>query len=164
MPTDTDPGGAPDRGHTPAGAGDDLVFAAEDLRRERPRETPLFDDSVTFAATPRAADAAAAAAAAARRAAGSPAAAPAAPSGFQVFSSKAAAKAEPEKALPWTVRDTAPAQPSRRGWNARQSGAIEQSAVDTLRRLREDAVHVSWKSAWIAISSAEGRTVRSTDL
>ena len=151
MSTDS-PAGAPD-------PDDDLVFAAEDLRREQPRQAPEFDDSVTFAATPRPGDVAAAA----RRASSAPPV-PAMGSGFQVFSSSAPAKAETEKALPWTVRDSAPAQPSRRGWNPRQSGAIEQSAVDTLRRLREDAVHVSWKSAWIAISSAEGRVVRDPDL
>jgi hypothetical protein len=153
---------------SPAPPTDDLVFAAQDLRRDRTRPVPTFDDPVTFAAAPRPADVAAAAVHAARRQAdgGRPAAPPApaaASAGFQVYSSAASPAAAPPAELPWTVRQSAPAMPSRRGWSARQSGAIERSATETISRLREDAVDVSWKSAWIAVSSAQGRAVRNPD-
>ncbi|HEX4579776.1 MAG TPA: hypothetical protein VH498_07220 [Candidatus Dormibacteraeota bacterium] len=64
----------------------------------------------------------------------------------------------PDSPLPWTVRDDTPSPAaSRRGWTARQGGLSERSAQDTLRRLREDAVHVTWRAAWLAVTSADNR-------
>jgi hypothetical protein len=40
---------------------------------------------------------------------------------------------------------------------------MERTAHDTMRRLREEAVHVSWKAAWIAVTSADSRLYRKRD-
>lgn len=79
--------------------------------------------------------------------------------GFRIHSSPLAPADGPREApLPWTVRDPEPdSESSRRGWTSRESGKVECSAQDTVRRLREDAVHVSWKSAWLAVKSADNR-------
>jgi hypothetical protein len=66
-------------------------------------------------------------------------------------------------ALPWTVRDTRKPTGTYRGWTSRHSELMERAAGDTLQRLREDAVHVSWKAAWIAVTSADARLYRKRD-
>ncbi|MBJ7610596.1 MAG: hypothetical protein JF887_14405 [Candidatus Dormibacteraeota bacterium] len=193
MPTDTS-GGSGSANRPGSEPGDDLVFTAQDLGRDRQAPaTPAPDDTafVTTAGSPVAGSATAGdgfvisqpgpavaatpqkvaptsvdvtatghAAAAPAPAAGAIAAKP----GFRVHSAAAAAPAKRDASLPWTVRDPSPsAPPSRRGWSSRQSGLAERSAQDTLRRLREDAVHVSWKSAWIAVTSADRRLFKRRD-
>ncbi|MFI5313603.1 MAG: hypothetical protein ACHQ06_05550 [Candidatus Dormibacteria bacterium] len=103
---------------------------------------------------------------------------PAAPSpivpraGFRITSSPELPSAgRDEGPLPWTVRHPVPTQTaetpekvgsitSRKGWTSRASGQVERSAQDAARRLREDAVHVSWKAAWIAVTTADNRLFR----
>lgn len=173
--TEASAAGLPD-GDEPMPDEDGLLFTTHDLGRETRNAAPLPEDDVTFAPAPRPGEVAAAAAAAARRGAGratdgSPgagavdAARGPAGGGFQVFSSSTSSPSRPEQALPWTVRDSAPpAAPPRRGWSARQSGSFDRSAQDTMRRLREDAVHVSWRMAWVAVNSVAGRASHDTDL
>lgn len=79
-----------------------------------------------------------------------------------------AATAAPAKAGElWTTRDpapqpAAPAQPAgeRRGWSTRHSEVVDRSAHATMLRLREEAVNVSWKSAWIAVTSCDPGMLR----
>lgn len=77
-------------------------------------------------------------------------------SAFRITSSPATPVAGGvESPLPWTVRGPAPQAAVSQGWTPRAGGRSERSAKDTLRRLREDAVHVSWRAAWIAVTSAD---------
>ena len=96
--------------------------------------------------------------------AGDPAPAATTPSpGFRVHSmaTTGSALAAPVTAeLPWTVRERgAPTTPVR-GWSPRRSELIERSTADTVRRLREEAVMISWKAAWIAVTAADRRLYR----
>jgi hypothetical protein len=70
----------------------------------------------------------------------------------------------------WTVRDPSPSPVStpsasalRRGWSTRPSQPLDHSAQATMLRLREEAVHVSWKAAWIAVTAADPRLSRRRD-
>ncbi|MEO8898659.1 MAG: hypothetical protein ABI352_00670 [Candidatus Dormibacter sp.] len=79
--------------------------------------------------------------------------------GFKIHSSPATPLTGGADApLPWTVRHPG-AKPagSPGGWTARQGVQAERSAKETMRRLREDAVHVSWEAAWTAVKSADRR-------
>jgi hypothetical protein len=68
----------------------------------------------------------------------------------------------------WTTRN--PAKPAateqphpgaaRRGWSMRHSEVVDRSAQATMLRLREEAVNVSWKSAWIAVTTSDPRLLR----
>lgn len=173
------PGGGP----APDGGDDGLTFAAQNLSRTRPAQPPPGTDDVTFEAAPRPGEVPSPRARPApappppagdgfviRDPAGAAPAAPVdalvvgtapeaaqRPSGFQVITSSSPRTAPRRDAeLPWTVRDPAPPPPpSRRGWSARPGTSVERAAQDTMRRLREDAVHVSWKAAWIAVTSAD---------
>ena len=40
---------------------------------------------------------------------------------------------------------------------------MDRSAQDTVSRLREDAVHTTWKAAWIAVTSADRRLFKKRD-
>jgi hypothetical protein len=170
---------------TDASAGDDLEFAAHDLGRDRPAPAPDAADDVGFAVAERSGAIAAPSADdgfVIRETIGAGAIAPVdamvvgAPpppadpvpvslhGGFRVISASGGATARRDDQVPWTVRDPSPVPaPSRRGWTARQTGVMERSAQDTLRRLREDAVHVSWKCAWIAVTSADRRLYKRRD-
>jgi hypothetical protein len=79
--------------------------------------------------------------------------------GFRIHSSPATPGAGGGEApLPWTVRHPGPRAPgSPGGWTAREGLQAERSAKDMMRRLREDAVDVSWNAAWIAVKSADPR-------
>jgi hypothetical protein len=73
----------------------------------------------------------------------------------------------PSPAELWTTRNPAPepvakapATSSRRGWSTRHSEVVDRSAHATMLRLREEAVNVSWKSAWIAVTSCDPRLLR----
>jgi hypothetical protein len=85
------------------------------------------------------------------------------------ISSATATRPAPADQL-WTTRKPAdqavpeaPATPSRRGWSTRQSDVVDRSAHATMLRLREEAVNVSWKSAWIALTSCNPRLLRKRD-
>jgi hypothetical protein len=88
------------------------------------------------------------------------------PDAFRINSSTASARSPSPQEL-WTTRNPipepaapAPAVPSRRGWSTRQSEVVDRSAHATMLRLREEAVNVSWKSAWIAVTACNPRLVR----
>jgi hypothetical protein len=71
----------------------------------------------------------------------------------------------PSAEPPWTVRDappgSVPAQAvARRGWSSRRNGIADGTAAAAILRLREEAVHVSWKAAWIAVTAANPRRAR----
>jgi hypothetical protein len=64
---------------------------------------------------------------------------------------------------PWVVREPSPEavpSPSRRGWATRQSGAVDPSTHAAMLRLREEAVHVSWQAAWLAVTSVDRKLSR----
>lgn len=81
-----------------------------------------------------------------------------APMAFRVSSSTGRPGVREAEEPPWTVRDAKPPQetaPSPRGWATRPTSVgAERSAHMALLRLREEAVHVSWTSAWIAVNAA----------
>ena len=88
------------------------------------------------------------------------------PDAFRISSATAVPAASPAEEL-WTTREqgkevesAVPAAPSRRGWSTRHSEVVDRSAHATMLRLREEAVNVSWKSAWIAVTSANPRLLR----
>jgi hypothetical protein len=178
----------PSAGQENGSPDDDLVFAAHDFGRDRPPPPERAADQASFAATELAPVAAPAPvrdladgfviretagngsmAPVDALVVGAPEApadpAPAGPrEGFRVYSSSSHSAARADAPLPWTVRDPSPPPPpSRRGWNARHSGVFERSAQDTLRRLREDAVQISWKAAWIAVVSADAQLFKRRD-
>jgi hypothetical protein len=71
----------------------------------------------------------------------------------------------PSAEPPWTVRgagpEPVPAQAAGgRGWSSRRNGIPDGSAEAAILRLREEALHVSWKSAWIAVTAANPRRAR----
>ncbi|MDQ6846660.1 MAG: hypothetical protein M3019_03630 [Candidatus Dormibacteraeota bacterium] len=85
---------------------------------------------------------------------------------FRISSATAVLAADSAEEL-WTNREpakeaapAAPAVPSRRGWSTRQSALVDRSANATMLRLREEAVNVSWKAAWMAVTSANPRLLR----
>jgi hypothetical protein len=82
-----------------------------------------------------------------------------APIAFRVSSSTGRLAARESEEPPWTVRDAKPPKdtaPSPRGWATRAiSAGADRSAHLVLLRLREEAVHVSWTSAWIAVNAAD---------
>ena len=93
---------------------------------------------------------------------------PPAPGAFRISSATAVPAAPPEEL--WTTREpangaapAAPAAPSRRGWSTRHSELVDRSANATMLRLREEAVNVSWKAAWMAVTSANPRLLRKRD-
>jgi hypothetical protein len=88
------------------------------------------------------------------------------PDAFRISSATAVPAASPAEEL-WTTREqekevesAVPPAPSRRGWSTRHSELVDRSANATMLRLREEAVNVSWKSAWIAVTSANPRLLR----
>lgn len=196
MPTVPFAGTPQEDGPPPPPDGDDLVFAAHDLGRDRPLPPPRPDEGVEFAMAPRpgeipppppppppAPPAGSLPAAPTKHdgfvirepvdvpqapvdalVVGAPVS-PAAPrpiatkAEFRIHSSpdkpSAAADADSE---PWTVREVAPASMSAsKGWTARKGGLSERSTQETVRRLREDAVHTSWRAAWVAMTSADNQ-------
>jgi hypothetical protein len=82
-----------------------------------------------------------------------------APTAFRISSSTGRPAGRETEEPPWTVRDAKPPMetaPSRRGWATRATSAgTDRSAHMALLRLREEAVHVSWTSAWIAVNAAD---------
>jgi len=91
--------------------------------------------------------------------------APALPNAFRISSATAAPAVQPRANELWTTREPArePAatpSASRRGWSTRHSELVDRSANATMLRLREEAVNVSWKAAWIAVTSANPRLLR----
>jgi hypothetical protein len=84
---------------------------------------------------------------------------------FQVSSFTRPAAPDPGAELPWTVRDPdagSDRAPSlvRRGWSSRRSSVPDPTAAAAILRLREEAVDVSWKAAWIAVTTADPRLAR----
>ncbi len=82
---------------------------------------------------------------------------------FQINS--ASAMRAPSPSALWTTRDPTPAAevptaPSRRGWSTRHSEVVDRSAHATMLRLREEAVNVSWKAAWLAVTSCNPGLLR----
>ena len=90
------------------------------------------------------------------------------PNSFRISSATASAAVTPTPDQLWTTREPVPdappmpipAQASRRGWSTRHSELVDRSANATMLRLREEAVNVSWKAAWIAVTSANPRLLR----
>ncbi len=89
------------------------------------------------------------------------------PTSFRISLASATATAPTADEL-WTTRnstklvatETAPTHNSRRGWSTRHSEVVDRSAQATMLRLREEAVNVSWKSAWIAVTTTNPRLLR----
>jgi hypothetical protein len=82
---------------------------------------------------------------------------------FRITSTTRLAASDPNAEPPWTVREPDPGSLpalSRRGWSTRHSNIPDASAHAAMLRLREEAVHVSWKSAWIAVTAADPRLSR----
>jgi hypothetical protein len=84
---------------------------------------------------------------------------------FRITSTTGLASSDPTAEPPWTVREPDPGSVpapalSRRGWSTRHSNIPDASAHAAMLRLREEAVHVSWKAAWIAVTSADPRLSR----
>jgi hypothetical protein len=75
---------------------------------------------------------------------------------------------DPNAPPPWTVRAPEPPETSsvdaRRGWGTRARNLTDRSAHAAMIRLREEAVQVSWKAAWIAVTAADPRLARKRDL
>jgi hypothetical protein len=221
MPTDAPAGenGDSARIDSPAGAPDDLTFAAQDLGRDRAPRQASADEELGFAPTARPVaeppaentdSFVATARSGAPPPAGSGAAPPPAPpsaipDGFVIREPGAAptapvdalvvgaplrdgdtptpspaplasfkittmslATADPNAPPPWTVR--APESPpeasaidARRGWGTRAGNLTDRSAHAAMIRLREEAVQVSWKAAWIAVTTADPRLLRKRD-
>ncbi len=200
MPTDASSG----EGTTPAAdePGDDLVFAVQDLGRER--AVPPFRHSGLVAARPagaapapevttptrevttpfpvtspdassdgfliREVPGAAPVAAVDALVVGAPEPlaierqgdAGAAPMTFSISSAAAVRPLAAEEL--WTTRHphpqgATPRPAPRRGWSPRQSD-VDRSAHAIMLRLREEAVNVSWKAAWIAVTTSEPRRRR----
>ncbi len=88
------------------------------------------------------------------------------PRSFQISSTSTARVAPPEEL--WTTRNPTPESVpvpgttvvSRRGWSTRHSGVVDRSAHATMLRLREEAVNICWKSAWLAVTSCDPRLLR----
>jgi hypothetical protein len=215
MPTDASAGENGDSGRieSPAGAPDDLTFAAQDLGRDRPPRQDAAADELGFTPTPRPVaepptehtDSFAATERTGSPAPVPPDAAPAPPpltfaipDGFVIREPGAAptapvdalvvgapqragdvptplgsftittmslVAADPNAPPPWTVRapessPEASAMDARRGWGTRAGNVTDGSAHAAMIRLREEAVQVSWKSAWIAVTAADPRLSR----
>lgn len=67
---------------------------------------------------------------------------------------------------PWLVRGSAEravASASPDGWGTRTGDLVDGSAHATMLRLREEAVEVTWKAAWIAVTSADRKLLRRRD-
>jgi hypothetical protein len=219
MPTDAPAGesGDPGRIDSPAGAPDDLTFAAHDFGRDPAPRQAAADDELGFASTARPAAESPAEhtdSFVATERAGPPApvrlddapappplpfavpdgfvirepgAAPTAPVdalvvgaplragdtptpkptplGSFTITTMSLAAADPNAPPPWTVR--APESPpeasaidARRGWGTRAGSLTDGSAHAAMIRLREEAVQVSWKAAWIAVTAADPRLLR----
>lgn len=152
------------RGQVAAPAPRDLGFAP--LRPAQPVTTPEEDGFVI-----RAAEGIAPAAPVDALVVGAPEPAadteqpdPSAPTAFRISSTTGAPAAQPTAEELWTSRDPAPepapTQTSRRGWSTRHTERLDRSAHATMLRLREEAVNVSWKAAWIAVTSANPRLIR----
>lgn len=166
---------------------DELTFAVHDLGRERPVGEPARD--LGFVAATRAAEPAqpvpavredgfvihqpqgvapAAPVDALVVGAPEPVAAedePMAPhTSFRIGSVATAAAASATAEELWTTREPAPVRAapatSRRGWSTRHSIVVDRSAQATMLRLREEAVNVTWKAAWLAVTSADPRLLR----
>jgi hypothetical protein len=72
---------------------------------------------------------------------------------------------DPNAPPPWTVRapelsPEASFMDARRGWGTRAGNLTDRSAHAAMIRLREEAVQVSWKAAWIAVTAADPRLSR----
>jgi hypothetical protein len=88
------------------------------------------------------------------------------PTSFRISST--AATAVPAASELWTTRnplkDAATEKPHpgavRRGWSTRHSEVVDRSAHATMLRLREEAVNVSWKAAWIAVTTTSPGLLR----
>jgi hypothetical protein len=163
---------------------DDLTFAVHDLGRERATEEAPRDlgfAPATLADPPaRASDedgfvihqpqSVAPAAPVDALVVGAPEAAPppetpapAPPNRFMIGSASASPANVTAQEL-WMTREPVPeptpTPTSRRGWSTRHSQLVDRSAHATMLALREEAVNVSWKSAWIAVTSANPRLLR----
>jgi hypothetical protein len=182
MPTDSSAG---DRDDPPVGVEeDDLTFAAHDFRRGhvpapaprdvgfapvRPAEQVSAPEEDGFVIRPADGLAPAAPVDALVVGAPEPAAdtvmpAAASPSAFRISSITGTAAVQPTADELWTTRDPAPqpapTQTARRGWSTRHTERVDRSAHATMLHLREEAVNVSWKAAWIAVTSANPRLLR----
>ena len=59
--------------------------------------------------------------------------------------------------LPWTTRDRRPPEPgggTDSAWTVRRTDQWRRTSETTLRRLRQEAVNLSWTAAWLAIGAA----------
>lgn len=93
------------------------------------------------------------------------AASPAEATPFKISANTSIAATDRNAEPLWVVRTpeaepTAAAAAARRGWSTRQSHLTDRSANATVLRLREEAVHVSWNAAWIAVTAADPRLSR----
>jgi hypothetical protein len=85
---------------------------------------------------------------------------------FAVTTPTAAAPVNSSTEPPWLVRGPARrAAPSasRDAWGTRTGDLVDGSAHATMLRLREEAVDVTWKAAWIAVTSADRKLLRRRD-
>ena len=87
------------------------------------------------------------------------------PKGSFTITTMSLAPADPNAPPPWTVRapessPQASVMDARRGWGTRAGNPSDRSAHAAIIRLREEAVQVSWKAAWIAVTAADPRLLR----
>jgi hypothetical protein len=158
--------------------GEDLTFAAHHLGRDQDSDdaNEAADDTfVTMDAPPAPAPVPdlhsfhAGGASEAPLLAAAPPGVPAAPApsdpgvepAFHVASEGPVTTATAVAALPWMVRsESAGDSGPDPGATARYDDALTRNVVDTLRRLREEAVDVSWAAASIAVAAADMRRRR----
>ncbi len=156
MPTDTAAGRTDDASgeQPPAGAFDDLTFTTHDLGRDC-APSPPPDPALGFEVASRPPEAPPLEHVALAASLGE--------QPFRIGSSPVPAASDSDP--PWTVREPvrSPAA-ARRGWSTRPSHLGDRSAHAAMLRLREEAVHVSWKAAWIAVTAANPRLSRQRDL
>jgi hypothetical protein len=87
------------------------------------------------------------------------------PTGSFTITSMSPIAVDPNAPPPWIVRVPEPppkasAMDARRGWGTRPGNLTDRSAHAAIIRLREEAVQVSWKAAWIAVTAADPRLSR----
>lgn len=73
---------------------------------------------------------------------------------FHLTASGGSAAATPD--LPWITRDPVPVRPesAREGWRRRWSDEVDRAASASMKALRNEALHVTWKAALTAVMTA----------
>lgn len=77
---------------------------------------------------------------------------------LSAFHLSSAASATPATELPWITRDPVPVRPEaqREGWRRRWSDEVDRAATASMKSLRNEALHVTWRAALTAVATAGG--------